>query len=80
MQFLTPFLPGEKVEKSGQYWVIHLRHRLPYKAVLTEGERFPLCNQCTTSVLYEFASELHEGASLQADRDFTEEQPSVWQL
>jgi len=70
MQFLTPFLPGEKVPTSGDYWVVHLKHRLPYKAFLPEGERFPVCNQCSLDVVYEYAGDLHKGLDLSHDLDF----------
>jgi hypothetical protein len=80
MTFLTQFFPGNKVPRTGQYWVVHLKHRLPYKAILTEGERFPICNSCDTRVLYEFISDVvMDGVSLDTDSDFAA-QRSVWSL
>jgi hypothetical protein len=81
MRLLTPFLPGEKVPASGQYWVIHLRHRPPYKALLSAGERFPVCKQCDTSVVFEYASDIvTQGFSLGADADFAAAKRGVWNL
>jgi hypothetical protein len=81
MQLLTPFLSGEEVPASGQYWVIHLQHRLPHKAILTAGERFPACKQCDTNILYEYASALLiDGGNLTEDRDFATKKPSIWTL
>ncbi|HEY3930013.1 MAG TPA: hypothetical protein VGL89_16705 [Candidatus Koribacter sp.] len=67
---MTPFLPGEKVPISGEYWVVHLQHRLPYKAFLLVGERFPVCKQCSRNVVYEYAGDPLRGVDLSHDVDF----------
>jgi hypothetical protein len=81
MQFLTPFLSGETVPASGQYWVIQLKHRSPYRARMMEGEHFPVCNECLILVVYEYASDLvNGGVDLSQDMDFGFPKRGAWTL
>ena len=71
MELLKSFKPGEVVPASGQYWVVHLTHRPPYKCLLNKGQLFPHCNTCHRCVTFEYASEHLFGTNdLTFDHDF----------
>ena len=68
MKFLDAFFPGEEVQSPGQYWVLHLNHKLPYRALIGKQQRFPSCPHC--DVLFEFISDgMHGGVSITSDED-----------
>lgn len=66
---LTPILPhlrcgvmgfngqiyetGAPVPETGIYRVVHSTHRLPHEVVILRGQRFPKCQRCAESVLFE---------------------------
>jgi hypothetical protein len=46
--------PGERVEDSGIYRVIHdRRHFHPHEVMCIEGKAFPSCRRCGDSVRFE---------------------------
>lgn len=47
--------PGTKVKRGGVYNIIHYGHRVPHRAILQEGESFPIAGRCGTAVLFDFA-------------------------
>lgn len=68
MEMLESFVPGQLAPRSAQYWVIHLKHRLPYKGVISAGETFPSCLHC--QVRFEFVSkERYSAVSMRTDAD-----------
>ena len=56
--------PGQTVERSGVYRVVHSRHRMPHEVTMIEGEKFPRCRKC--EVRYEL---VHGAERFGADVD-----------
>jgi len=52
---------GAIVTVTGIYLVMHSAHRLPHEVVAVEGHRFPKCQKCGDSVLFQL---LHPAADL----------------
>lgn len=46
---------GAVAPETGIYRVVHTGHRLPHEVVILQGQRFPRCSKCTSSVLFELA-------------------------
>jgi hypothetical protein len=49
----TQHKPGETVQKSGIYRVLHQHHRQPHEASCRAGEMFPPCRTCGSRVRFE---------------------------
>ena len=61
------FKPGERVPKTGLYWVLHDKHRPAHEATLLEGESFPACAHCGESVSFSLR---HSALEINKDHDF----------
>jgi hypothetical protein len=48
----TDLKPGEICSQSGLYRVIHRAHRMPHKAVISQGDIFPSCSRCGAAVRF----------------------------
>ncbi len=44
---------GVIAPETGIYRVVHSMHRLPHEVVILRGQRFPKCQLCMDSVLFE---------------------------
>jgi hypothetical protein len=51
------FRTGERIPSSGIYRVFHRSHRLPHEVTLLDGETFPRCLKCDTSVEFELVQQ-----------------------
>lgn len=46
------YRPGQLVEESGVYRVVHDSHRLMHQVTLVKGARFPECKRCGVAVRF----------------------------
>jgi hypothetical protein len=46
------FKPGERVQTTGIYRVLHHEHRKPHEATLRANDIFPSCKQCGNQVRF----------------------------
>jgi hypothetical protein len=63
------------VRRTGVYNVTHRKHRPTHKAVLQQGEMFPVCRTCGAAVEFEFLQPLIESDEIEHigyDPDFME--------
>jgi hypothetical protein len=49
----TSYETGDIAPETGIYMVVHSAHRLPHEAVVIQGQRFPKCQKCGDTVLFE---------------------------
>jgi len=52
--------PGELCTQGGVYQVIHHAHRVPHKALVRKGDRFPRCNGCGAAVRFRLIKHVQE--------------------
>jgi len=53
-------LPGELCTQGGVYQIIHHAHRVPHKALVRKGDRFPRCNGCGAAVRFRLIKHVEE--------------------
>jgi len=65
------FLPGQPVQESGIYEVIHDKgHRLAHEAVMYRDDLFPVCDQCDMKVRFKL---IRSAPYIFDDEDFAKE-------
>lgn len=48
--------PGDRVNRTGVFWVYHYAHRISHAARMHEGEAYPACSVCGDRVRFEDAA------------------------
>jgi len=61
------FLPGDLVQDSGVYAVVHDKHRPKHFATIFKGVRFPFCALCRGQVRFTLS---RPAAPISEDTDF----------
>ncbi|HEY3928496.1 MAG TPA: hypothetical protein VGL89_08990 [Candidatus Koribacter sp.] len=64
------YKPGDKVQSSGVYRVLHQGHRDEHEATLREGELFPTCSVCERNVRFRL---VQSARLIDRDTDFVDE-------
>jgi len=60
--------PGELCTQGGIYQVIHHTHRVPHKALVRKGDRFPQCKGCGQAVRFRLIKHVEEPPPVRAKR------------
>jgi hypothetical protein len=73
------YRPGQLIEESGVYQVVHDSHRLMHQVTLLEGGCFPACRRCGGAVRFEWlraAGATHIGLGYHAILEDCRDQPT----